>query len=185
MVTLYHYTVWEHSTGLTVAEIMVIAGVTGRYLLSRLPVFAGKSVYRLTNKVWKHTLVSRRAVERNNRAMFIYRLSAGGRKWCEESLPRAIFWKYVRILERKVSNTCKNTVGDNGGFDAAMFAEYRDTLAAQGILRLSVAELQSGLSDMGISGDLRGNLGKKLKASGFQYKQGRKGNYYEILSGST
>jgi len=74
-----------------------------------------------------------------------------------------------------------STVGDNGGFDATLLTDYRAGLISAGVTRISSDDLRSGLADMGLEGDLRGHMGQKLKALGFQYRPGRAGNFYEIV----
>ena len=70
--------------------------------------------------------------------------------------------------------------GDNGGFDASLLAEYRVFLEYNGVERISVSDLEAGLKERGIEGDLKGNLGKKLKTLGFEHRQSRKGNFYDL-----
>lgn len=71
-------------------------------------------------------------------------------------------------------------IGDNGGFDSTMVEEYRDYLIYSGIEKISAKDLHAELADRGFTGDYRGEMGKKLKAAGFQYKHNPKGHYYVI-----
>ena len=69
---------------------------------------------------------------------------------------------------------------DNGGFDVSVLSELREELVYSQVERLTTDQLQEKLEERGIQGDLKGRLGKKLKAAGFRYKQLRSGNFYDV-----
>lgn len=100
LVTLYNSTVWCNGQALTMDELAFRSTISYEYLKKRLPVFAGKRPYPLTGKLWDRPLVNRRAVEQNNRAVFVYRLSKYGREWVENKLDRQKFWEIVKILQK-------------------------------------------------------------------------------------
>lgn len=91
------------------------------------------------------------------------------------------------LAERRYqADTRRETIGgsvnDSGGFDAEQLKVLKDMLFYEGMERIESSELQARLNDIGIEGDLRGHLGRKLKAAGFRYKPTRQGNFYYLNS---
>lgn len=121
LITLYAFQVWERYPGLTMNDLMRYAGANYEYLTHRLPVFCGRRRAGRNKRVWNHErlLLIRRTTERNNRAVFVYKLSAYGRRWVE-SLPRSEFYEIVIKLQKKwprnllTFNAESYSIGDKG-----------------------------------------------------------------------
>ncbi len=112
MVTLYNFTVWKGSEGLTARELAFHSGTRVAYCWDRLALYAGKIPYPLTGGYWRKRLVVREKrdgevrderigeeVRRYGIKRFIYRLSADGRRWCEDWLPREEFLATAKRLK--------------------------------------------------------------------------------------
>ncbi len=98
LVTLYRFTIKGTSPGLALPQLSKRSGASYGYLVHRLPEFCGKKRLRLTGKFWRPALVLRRAAEVNGRPVFIYQLSAAGRRAVEESISQKEFEETVKRL---------------------------------------------------------------------------------------